>query len=304
MDKKLTVLLTGASGHIGSRWLAEPAPCIGKVVALVRSGGAFPQTSAQIQREVREGSIPLIEPSTLLEGVDVVIHLAAVTPAAGIPDSEYIKVNRDWTERLGEACLERKTKLIFASTSSLYAGENGELLAENTPHIQPQNAYAESKYAAEEALRALSRGGLGVNILRFGSVFGRSNGMNFRTAVNRFVQQAVSGTPIEVWRTAKDQLRPFTYVGDCAAVMNFLIEHDIWSGEVYNIVSENSTVPIILEKVRASVPRSIVKFVDSERMNNLSYGADDQKIRSLGFIPHGTISDGIIEVADFLKDSR
>lgn len=301
MGRKITILITGASGHIGSRWLAEPASCVEKVIALVRPGSVFPQISSIIKTEIREGRIPSIDPATLLEGIDVVIHLAAATPVPGTTEREYMKVNRDWTKRLGEECLDRQVKLIFVSTSSIYAGKDGELLTENTPHIQAQNTYAESKYAAETALRELSRRGLGVTILRFGSVFGASGGMNFRTAVNRFVQQAALGRPIEVWRTAKDQIRPFTYVGDCAAAFNFIIEHDIWKGEVYNIVSENSTVPIILEKIQTFFPESDIKFVDSERMNNFSYGADDTKIRSLGFTPHGTISDGIIEIVDYLR---
>jgi nucleoside-diphosphate-sugar epimerase len=137
--------------------------------------------------------------------------------------------------------------------------------------------------------------------LRFGSVFGAAPVVNFNRAVNRFVKQAFAGEPITVWRTVLDQLRPYTHIGDCVAAINFIIERDLFFGDVYNIVSENTTVRAILAEIEKHISPRTTSIIDDERMNNFSFGMDDTKIRSLGFSPQGTLEQGIIELLSVLN---
>ena len=305
MKKSLTVLLTGATGYIGSAWLSHPSANVKKVIALVRDRNNIkyiPASSPALTVEIREGSIPSIDPESLLEGVDVVVHLAARTPSRGDTESPAVfEEDKIWTRRLGVVCKARGTKLVFISTSSIYAGTKGDLLSEDTVLIKPQGPYPTSKYAAEEVLRALAKKGLPLTVLRFGSVFGAAPAVNFNVAVNKFVRQAFLGEPITVWRTALDQMRPYTHIRDCAAAINFVIEHDLFSGDVYNIVSENTTVRAILAEVEKHISPITTSIIDDERMNNLSFGMDDTKIRSLGFSPQGTLEQGIVELLPILN---
>jgi len=68
----------------------------------------------------------------LLDGVDCVIHLAAITDAAGSFNQrdEIEKVNYDGTKRVAEACIKTDTKLLFPSTTSVY-GSQSEQVAKN-----------------------------------------------------------------------------------------------------------------------------------------------------------------------------
>ena len=301
MGEKITVLLTGASGHIGSRWLAEHSPKVGKIIALSTSGAPMPPTPSGVSVEVRKGTIPEVDPKSLLDGVDVVVHLAAKTPASDVTDAKYDEINCRWVERLGSACMARGTHLFFPSTSAIYAAKQGELLVEDTERIKPQNPYAESKLKAEEALRNLAKDGLEVVIARFGSVFGHSRKPHFKTRIDAFVKDAVEGRPLSVWKNTLEQMRGYTYVGDCAKVINFCVENDLFDGEVYNVVSENATTASILDSIRAVVPNLEIELTEPESAVNYSFGMDGTKMAKKGFEPSGTIREGVTEMVAKLR---
>jgi nucleoside-diphosphate-sugar epimerase len=281
-NPRLKVLLTGATGYVGSTWCMHPSSTVAEIVPLA-------------------GRIPDVDPDTLLDGIDVVVHLAAQLRAH--TNDDVLRINTEWTERLGKACSERGVRLLFVSTSSVYSGNDNVLLSEDTACISPQTAYAASKYTAENALRELRDDGLSVCILRFGSVFGYASGMRFHGAINKFVKQAIEQGRIEVWKTAANQLRPYTHIMDCVAAINFVIEHNLFTGETFNVVSENATVDEVLREVSRAIPGVAVDLVTHEHMNEFSYGLSDDRIRSHGFIPRGTVRDGIDGVAMFLRSS-
>src|SRR4051812_7678302 len=66
-----SVLVTGATGYIGARWLTMRSGQMGTVTALVRPGA---KVAGHLS--VREGVIPAVDPESLLQGVDTVVHLA------------------------------------------------------------------------------------------------------------------------------------------------------------------------------------------------------------------------------------
>ena len=94
----------------------------------------------------------------LLASSDVVIHLAAITDAAGSFDNqeEIEKVNFDGTRRLAEACVATGCKLIFLSTTSVYGVQEGEV-DETCPvdQLKPQSPYADSKLRSEFLLQEM-----------------------------------------------------------------------------------------------------------------------------------------------------
>jgi UDP-glucose 4-epimerase len=291
------VFLTGGSGHIGSRWLQEASDQVRKIIALTqkKSESVMLLASPSCGVEVVIGDIETFNLNYLDNDIDIVVHLAALTNPSESTEAraQYEAINHKATKRIGEACVNRDIRLIFSSTSGVYAGQNGSLMSENTDYIAPQNFYAQTKYNAEQALLSLVPQGLRLTILRFGSVFGYAPGMKFHTAINKFVWQAAHLKPLSVWRENMNQLRPYTYAGDCAAAINFVIEQDIFKGEIYNVVSENATVQGIIGILRSLVPKLSVTLTEAALANNLSYGLDDSKIRKLGFLTRGTLQAGI-----------
>jgi UDP-glucose 4-epimerase len=303
------ILVTGALGHIGGRLIRELTPQHSSIVLLdnlqsQRYVSLFDLPANRTYQFI-EDDILTCDFDALLQTVDVVIHLAAITDAEGTVDKvkEVEAVNFDGLKRVADACLKHNVKLLFPSTTSVYG--SAEAKVDETSELKAQSPYAESKRKAEEYLIALAKQGLKVIICRFGTIFGFSSGIRFHTAVNKFSWQAINGKPLGVWKTAYQQRRPYLYLGDCVAAVNFILENDIFDGEIYNILTSNFTVEDVVTVIKEFVPDLNVAFVDSKIMNQLSYDVIDAKFRAKGFAPKGNLRQGIEEtIAHFSAIKR
>ncbi len=219
----MKLLITGASGFIGSR-LCETLRQQGHTVV------AAPRT----------GDAPLF-------GVDAVVHLAArvhvMHDTAADPLALFRAVNVDATLELahqGAACGVKR--FVFISSVKV----NGEVTQPGRPFTEadapnPQDAYGLSKFEAEQGLRALAKTtGLEVVIIRPPLVYGPGVKANF-DALMRAVQR---GWPLPLGAVhnqrslvALDNLVDF--IGVCsvhpkAANQTFLVSdgHDISTTEL------------------------------------------------------------------------
>ena len=147
---------------------------------------------------------------------DAVFNLAA---RAGVRFSMenphvYLSTNAEGTLNLLE-CMRAYgcSKLILASTSSLYAGQPMPF-TEDLAVNEPLSPYAASKKAAE--LMAYSYHklyGIDVSVVRYFTVFGPAGRPDM--SVFRFIKWIDEGTPIELFGDGS-QSRDFTYVDDIA----------------------------------------------------------------------------------------
>ena len=312
MEKnKLKILITGALGHIGSKLIHSIIPEEYEEVRLIdniltqRYVSLF-NLPNDVNFKFFEDDILKADLGVLLEGVDCVIHLAAITDAAGSFErkDEVEQVNYEGTKRVAEACIETGTKLLFPSTTSVY-GSQSKQVDENCSvnDLRPQSPYAEFKLKSEQMLQKMgNNSGLKYVICRFGTIFGISIGMRFHTAVNKFCWQAVRNKPITVWKTAMDQKRPYLGLNDAVRVIKYIISNDIFDGEIYNVVSSNNTVRDIIDVIREYIPESKVDLVETEIMNQLSYEVLSDKIKKHGYYTNSSIVDGIAETISLLKN--
>jgi nucleoside-diphosphate-sugar epimerase len=132
-------------------------------------------------------------------------------------------------------------------------------------------------------------------------VFGKSIGMRFHTAINKFCWQASVGRPISVWRTALHQRRPYLHVGDAVRAMHLILTWPTFDQELYNVVTSNATVNDIVEIIKGQIPDVRIELVDSPIMNQLSYTVLADKFRSKGFTFQGDLRSGVVETLDLLK---
>jgi len=219
----MRALVTGAAGFIGSRLAArllddgdevrgvdaftpyyDPDAKHANLAPLTeREGFAF--TEADLR------SSPL-EP--LVEGVDVVFHLAAepgVRASWGASFADYAGHNVLATQRLLEACRESSPAFVMASSSSVY----GEAERHPTPEDllpRPVSPYGVTKLAAEALLTAYSANfGIRGVALRYFTVYGP--GQRPDMAFHRFIRAALTDGTIEVFGDG-EQTRDVTFVGD------------------------------------------------------------------------------------------
>lgn len=105
------------------------------------------------------------------------------------------------------------SKMVLASTSSLYAGEKMPFL-ESLPVNTPISPYAASKKAAESMAYTYHRlFGIDVSVVRYFTVFGPVGRPDM--CIFRFIKWIAEGQPIELFGDGS-QSRDFTYVDDIA----------------------------------------------------------------------------------------
>ena len=310
----MTLVITGATGHIGSyiiRDLALQFPGVNIVMIdnmmTQRFSSLFnlPKTA---NYKFIEGDVNTLDLNSIFNNVDIVVHLAAITDAAGSFDraEELENNNYQSTVKVANACIETGASLIALSSTSVYGTQN-EVVDEDCSEeeLQPQSPYATTKLKEEELISKLckEKGSKAIHC-RFGTIFGASAGMRFHTAVNKFCWQAVMGKPISVWRTAYDQKRPYLDLLDASRAIELIIRNNIFDGRVYNVLTNNSTVREVVDGIREFVPDIEVEFVDSKIMNQLSYEVLDNRFKSQGFISSGSMSRGIGETISLLMGTN
>jgi nucleoside-diphosphate-sugar epimerase len=58
-------------------------------------------------------------------------------------------------------------------------------------------------------------------------------------------------------------------INDCVNAIKYVIENDIFDGEIYNILTLNLTVGDVIASIKKEIPDVGVKFVDSAIMNQI-----------------------------------
>ncbi len=309
----MKIAVTGALGHIGSKLIRElPGVFPGADIAMIdnmavqRYPSLFDLPDTARYRFV-EGDVMTYDLAALFEGADVVMHLAALTNAAGsfeIAD-RVEKENYECTKRVAEACLAVNAPLIHLSSTSVYGTQN-DIVDENCTEdeLKPQSPYAETKIREEKLLRRMfEEQGLKSVVCRFGTIFGVSRGMRFHTAVNKFCWQAVLGQPITVWTSAYDQKRPYLDLADGVRAILHIMEKGLYDGEIYNVLTHNLTVRNVVDTIQKHVPDLKIGFVDHKIMNQLSYNVACEKFKATGFEPKGSIETGIAETVALLRNA-
>lgn len=307
----MKIVVTGAIGHIGSyliRDLAVQFPGAEIVMIDNMMTQRFPSLfNLPITARYRfvEGDVTQIDLQPLLKDAHVLVHLAAITDAAGSFDkADLLEANNyQSTLRIANACAQTGTRLIALSSTSVYGTQNEVVAEDCSPEeLKPQSPYAITKLKEEQLVAKLSlEGGLKAISCRFGTIFGASPGMRFHTAVNKFCWQAVMGQPITVWSTAYDQKRPYLDLVDAGRAIAFIIRKDLFDGRIYNVLTHNVTVRQVVDTLREFVPELQVSFVDSKIMNQLSYEVSCQRFVSEGFNFAGDLRRGIGETISLLR---
>lgn len=296
-------VVTGALGHIGSAVIRHlPVAYPGCEAVLIddmsvqRYCSLFDLPKSGRFRFV-EGDVRKLDLKDLFKDADAVIHLAAITDAANsFGNPEKVEQNNfESTDAVVTACAGTNTAIVFPSSTSVYGVQEGEV-DEDCPvdQLKPQSPYAETKLREEALIAGLVRqNSVRAAICRFGTIYGTSPGMRFHTAVNKFCWQAVTGTPLTVWKTAYEQYRPYLALDDAVRAIQFILDNRFFSPNVVNVVSNNHTVRDVVECIRLHIPDTKVNFVDNKIMNQLSYKVRNTKLLAAGFSPRGSLADGV-----------
>lgn len=236
---------------------------------------------------------------------DVVIHLAA---HAGVRHSlgaatDYIENNILGTQNLIEACEKHGiSKVIYASTSCVMAG-NELPWKEDEPTRNQLNPYGYTK-KANECQFAIS------NIekiigLRFFTVYGPWGRPDM--ALFSFTKDIIEDNTIDVFNNG-DMKRDFTYVDDIVQGINIVIDRmfsiDSAINEIYNIgYGQQVNVIDFITEIENNLGKQAVKnFLSKHPADTQETWSDITKLKTLGYDPKISISEGIPKFIDWYKN--
>ena len=222
----MKLLVTGATGFVGTALRARLAASRHEVVPAVRSKSGLPH-------EVVVGNLDVsTDWQPALTGCDVVIHLAArvhvMNDAAQDPQALYRATNTEATLNLARQAVQAGVKrFVFVSTVKVN-GEGRDTAYRETDVPAPEDAYAISKWEAEQGLRRIAREtGLEVVILRPPLVYGPGVKANFL----RLMRTVEKGWPLPLG--AVRNRRSLLYLGNFVDAIRACVEHPAAAGQTF-----------------------------------------------------------------------
>ena len=254
------VLLTGATGFLGSHILRELLRRKMNVICLVRNENKlkkvlayyFPQAHEYFRYKVRTGDINLPhfgmsdeDYNQLLKRVDMVIHTAANVSHAG-HYSEFERTNVQGTQNVIDFCMQSGAVLQHTSTASVHGAGTVEQKNPDAKFDEftldvgqnyTQNVYIHSKYKAEERVLLAREEGLKANIFRIGNLTWRmSDGLFQKNAQdNGFLARCRGILKLGVYsKEIAEYPIDFTPVDECADAYVRLALHNRVNN-IYNL---------------------------------------------------------------------
>ena len=220
---KRTLLITGSSGFIGNH-VAEEALKRGYSVKGLDLKENDNAAIKFVKGDIRDKSVV----SKAMEGVDFVIHLAAVTSVVEFEKDpvECFDINvNGFINVLNSACKNGVKKVLYASSAAVYTGEH---FSDSLPidYSRQHNPYAQSKMMNEmHADYFYNSKGLNSVGLRFFNVFGEGENEKgqYASIATQFLKNKKKGEPLIVYGDGS-QARDFIYVEDVAKITLALLE--------------------------------------------------------------------------------
>jgi UDP-glucuronate 4-epimerase len=299
-------LVTGCAGFIGSQ-VAEALLARGhEVIGIDCFTDNYPREHKRVNLAAArehdrftfvDGDLVTTELERLLDGCDVVYHLAAepgVRSSWGRRFDRYLRNNIRATQRLLEASAAApERRIVYASSSSVY-GQSEALPTPEDATPQPLSPYGVTKLAAEQLCRLYhAEQGIDAVALRFFSVYGPRQRPDM--AFRRFCEAAAARAPIEIYGDGR-QTRDFTFVGDVVTAVLAAGSASVVGGEAYNIGGGSRvSLAATLELLAAIAGRPLdVRHHERESGDVQDTGADIERARdALGFEPATELREGL-----------
>ena len=247
----MTVLVTGASGFVGSivcQVLIERGIAVRRALGL--SGGALAHRDDCVIREPGE----VANWSMAMKGVDSVVHLAARThvmrDTAADPLAEYRRINVSGTQALAEAAQAAGVRrFIFLSSIKVNGGGTTLRPYSETDAPCPEDAYGVSKREAELALRAAAAD-METVILRPPLLYGPGVKGNFL----RLMRAIERGMPLPLGSIHNH--RSLLYVGNLVDAIMLSLDHPAAAGQTYLVAdNEGISTPELIRAIAAAMHR-------------------------------------------------
>ncbi|MBQ0042340.1 MAG: NAD-dependent epimerase [Lachnospiraceae bacterium] len=322
LDNKKTYLISGGAGFIGyflsKRLLEEGCRVIGfdnmndyydvslkqaRLSDLEKCGEQYTFEKCDLSDKIAlEALFDKYEP-------DVVVNLGAqagVRYSIDNPDA-YVQSNLVGFFNILECCRNHPVDhLVFASSSSVYGGNDKVPFCTEDKVDRPVSLYAATKKSNElMAYSYCKLYGIKATGLRFFTVYGPMGRPDM--AYFKFAKKIMNGEPIQIYNNG-DMMRDFTYIDDIVTgIVNILPNppktDDL--GAAYKIYNIGNNKPVRLMDFIETLENSIGKKAQKEFLPMQpgdvyqTYADVTDLMNDYGFKPETTIQEGLAKFAEW-----
>ncbi len=246
---------------------------------------------------------------------DVILHLAALVHQTGkIPVYEYFKVNRDLCLEVAENAKKAGVRqFVFLSTAKVY----GRFIPGSAPWTedspcQPDDAYGQSKYEAEQKLKQLETPDFIISIIRTPVVYGNGVKANMLNLI-----KLVDTCKILPFRKTENR-RCYTYTGNLIAFIDAIIGGKV-SGVFIAMDKDPVSTTCLINYIAKALDRKLILFKLPDILIFLGrkifpkyfdrlYGSvelDNKRTKKiLNFDPYFTTEEGITKMIDVWQKDK
>lgn len=301
--------LTGGNGYIASRF-EEIATREGHDIKAIDINSSYPNKGDIINEDDLEG---------FLEGLDFVIHLAAISNVRECANDirKAMDINVLSTRLLLDKLKDRRIiGMIYASSIVALYG-NPEYTPMDEKHaIKPVNDYGVMKRSSELFCESYYRSyGVPVSIVRQSTVFGPAPHMNFNSLIHSLVKKCIDKEEATIFGNGM-QKRNFLFVDDLIAAYLKIVKIMAGNnkgkvvGEAFNVAGpETETIVKVASMIddigqaRGYDKMNLNFTVSSNEVdaNNLKISIDKLK-EAIGYTPMTTLKDGINKIFDHIEE--
>lgn len=317
------VVVTGAAGFIGSH-VVEALLARGDTVVGIDNFDSFYDPDlkrANLAEAMLHPSFELVEAdvrdAAAIRRVvdafhpDAIVHLAAragVRPSIQDP-ALYAAVNVLGTTVVLESARAGKiSRLIVASSSSVYGNDASLPFREDEPAIRPISPYAATKRAAElmcEAFAGLCDW-MHIISLRFFTVYGPRQRPDL--AIRSFTRKILAGEPLPFFGDGTAE-RDYTYITDVVQGVLGAVDRTRSSEPGHEIFNLGESATTSLSTLVSLIEKAVGKKAQLERLPSQPGDvrrthADISRAREfLGYAPSVQVSDGIPRFVAWFRES-
>ena len=251
----MTILVTGATGFLGSALVMELVKRQQEVRVLVRD--------AQKAREQFGDAVTIVpgditdapQVQQAVEGVDTLYHLVGRLYHPATPAELYYQTHVEGTRTLLNACQgqARLRRIVHVSTTGIHGVTGLTPAAEDAP-FAPTNPYERTKLEGELlALKAYQEQGLPVSVIRPGLVYGPGDLhlLGFFRTIQKGLFRVIAG--------GKSCLHP-VYIDDMVSSFLLCAESEQALGRAYNIAGSQV---VSMRQLATEIARSMKRDLPS-----------------------------------------
>ena len=308
------ILVTGGAGFIGSYLQGELASHGFETVIADRLG-----SDGKWRNIARHPPGRIVHPDALDAflatdpPLTMVFHMGAISGTLATDGDHVWRTNVELSLKLWAWCAQRGVRFVYASSAATY-GAGGAGFDDDPAALgglEPLNLYGWSKHVFDLRVADMLRRGAPRPPqwagLKFFNVYGpneyHKNGMISVVKVKH--DELAAGGPMRLFRSHRANLpdgaqaRDFIWVGDCAAVMLWLLDNPGVSG-LFNVGTGTARTYLDLARAVAAAsgrPPSVA-FVDMPQVLVAQYQcytcARIERLRAVGYTaPFTTLEDGV-----------